>query len=73
VNRYLFEYTITSTGKTGEFSWASKTEEDARVAVQAKVADFEFLDDIQDVVVGKLLSTRSATGDNYYECEGCGA
>jgi len=70
--RYLFEFELKSTGKKGEFSWIAETEEEARKFVQAKVADFEFVD-MNDVVVGKLLATKDPKGNQHYECEGCSA
>lgn len=72
MTRFLFEYEIKSTGRKGEFSWVAATEEEARVQVQAKIADFEFIDR-EEVVVGKLLATKDPTGNQHYECEGCSA
>jgi hypothetical protein len=72
MNRYHFEYEIPSTKQTGTFSWVSSTEEEARIKVQAKVADFEFLE-TDEVIVGKLIEIKGTTGNQYYECEGCSA
>lgn len=70
--RYLFEYTVPATGKKATFSWIGKTEEEARVAVHAKVADFEFMEP-EEVVIGSVLEAKETTGNQYYECEGCSA
>jgi hypothetical protein len=72
MTRYLFAFEIKSTGKKGEFSWSADNEAEAREKVQAKIADFEFTE-LDDVTVGAVLETRSATGNQYYECEGCSA
>jgi capsid portal protein len=72
MNRYLFEYEIPSTKQAGTFSWTAKTEEEAREKVQAKVADFEFIE-TNEVIVGKLIEVKETTGNQYYECEGCSA
>ena len=70
--RYLFAFEIKSSGRKGEFSWTAETEAEAREKVLAKIADFEFTE-VDDVQVGDLLDTRTTTGDQYYECEGCSA
>lgn len=72
MKRYHFEYEIPSAKKTGTFSWVANTEDEARKSVQAKVADFEFIE-TDDVVVGKLVEVKETTGNQYYECEGCSA
>ncbi|QHT59678.1 hypothetical protein GXP70_06745 [Paenibacillus lycopersici] len=72
MTRYLFEYEVPSTGKKATFSWIGKSEEEARAAVHAKVADFEFME-LDDIVVGKVLEAKETTGNQYYECEGCSA
>lgn len=72
MTRYLFEYEVIATGKKSTFSWLGNTEEEARTAVHAKVADFEFMEP-DEVAVGKLLDAKETTGTQYYECEGCSA
>ena len=69
MNRYQFNYTITSTGRTGQFSHVEKTEDEARKIAKTRIADFEFTEE-SDVIVGELLGTFDAT-KSYYECEGC--
>ncbi|MGP7819784.1 hypothetical protein [Niallia sp. 01092] len=69
MQRFLFAYTVNSTGLESEFSQVAETEEKARQLVKERVADIEFTDE-DDVVIGKLIKTIDAT-KHYYECEGC--
>jgi len=70
--RYLFAFEVKSSGKKGEFSWSADTEEEARVKVHEKIADFEFTD-LEDIEVGEVLEVKDGSGNSYFECEGCSA
>ena len=69
MNRYLFSYSIKSTGDSGEFSQIAQSEEEAKQLIVERVADIEFTD-TEDVVIGELIKTINAS-TQYYECEGC--
>lgn len=72
MSRFLFAFTVKSTGKKGEFSWSANTEKEAREKAHVKIADFEFTE-LDDVEVGEVLKIAEGSGTSYYECEGCSA
>lgn len=69
MKRYLFSYTIKSTGESSEFSQIAQSEEEAKQLLLERVADIEFTE-IEDVLIGDLIKTIDAS-THYYECEGC--
>lgn len=69
MKRFLFEYTILSTGAKRTFSIAEESEELARQVIQERIADIEFTE-LEDIQVEGLVKTLDLK-DTYYECEGC--
>ncbi|MFC5650974.1 hypothetical protein ACFPYJ_18035 [Paenibacillus solisilvae] len=72
MKKYLFAYKVKSSDKSWESSIIAESEEKARTAIIAKIADFEFTDE-SEIELGELLAIKEANGNQYIECEGCSA
>jgi hypothetical protein len=69
MKRFLFEYTLLNSEDIREFSQIAPDESEARTLIKERIADLEFVDEIE-VTVGRLIKTFSAE-KAYYECESC--
>jgi hypothetical protein len=68
--RYMFLYTVKSTGEKSEFSQMATSKEEAAELIVPRIADLEFTDE-SDIELGDLTSISRQVGDNYIACEGC--